>query len=108
MCTQPRDQPAADQGAQGEGAQRGQGGWDGEAGGTCQREPQEHDVAGHVGDEHVPEHQIAEGVDETGHDGQGEEQGRKGSVRVVGGRHHRPPRVHQWCGHVCPLSRVAR
>jgi len=35
---------------------------------------QEHDVARHVGDEDVPEHQIAEGIDQAGEECQAQEQ----------------------------------
>ena len=38
-----------------------------------QGEGEEDDVAGHVGHEHVTEHEVAAGVDQSGHDGQGEE-----------------------------------
>ena len=50
-----------------EGDQRNEGGADGEAGCAGQGESQEHDVAGHVGHEDVPEHQVAEGIDQPGH-----------------------------------------
>jgi hypothetical protein len=43
-----------------------------------QRKPEEDDVPGHVGNEHVPQHQVAERVDQAGHDGQGKQQGREG------------------------------
>ena len=38
-------------------------------------EAEEHDVAGHVGDEHVTEPQVADGVDEPGDGGEGQQGG---------------------------------
>jgi hypothetical protein len=100
MPTQPRAHTAADQGPEGESPQRNQGSRNGEAIGTGQGEPKEDDVAGHVGDEHLPEHQVAERIDETGHHGQGQQQGWEGAVRVVSGRHHCPPRICKRCAHL--------
>lgn len=67
MRAQVGAQPAPGQGAKAERRQRDQRGRRGEAAGTGQREPEEDDVAGHVGDEHVPQHQVAEGIHQTGH-----------------------------------------
>ena len=49
----------------------------GEPGRPDEREPQEQHVARHVRDEDVAEHEVAEGVDEPGDDGQGHEERRR-------------------------------
>ena len=50
---------------------------------------QEHDVARHVGDEDVPEHQIAEGIDQAGEECQAQEQRGQRAVPAVAFRNER-------------------
>ena len=67
---QPRQAPS-DHGADDEEAERAEAGRHREAGRTGSGEPDQDDVAGHVGREHVPETQVAHGIDEAADDGQG-------------------------------------
>ena len=54
----------------------------GQATGSGDGEADEHHVARHVGDEHVPELQVADGVDHAGDHRQPHQQGREGPVAV--------------------------
>ena len=68
------------EGTEPEGRQRDGGGADGEPGGAGEGKAQEDDIAGHVGHEDVPEHQVAEGVDQPGRHGQPQQQRGEGTV----------------------------
>ena len=61
----------------------GQGCQKREAGDTGEREPNEDDVAGHVGDEHATQAEDAHGVDESAHRGQCQHQRRQGPVSRI-------------------------
>jgi hypothetical protein len=60
---------------------------------TGECKAQKDDVAGHVGDEHVAENEVAERVHQAGHDGQCQEEWRKRAIRTARGRHQRLPSV---------------
>jgi hypothetical protein len=66
-------EPAAGQRAEDEPGDRDHRGGCGQAGVGIRAEAQEHHVAGHVGDEHVAQSQVADGVNEAGDHGQGQE-----------------------------------
>ena len=56
-----------------------------------EREPEQHDVAGHVRDEDVTERDVAHRVDDPGHRGESEEQERQRAVVGVWGHAPGPP-----------------
>jgi hypothetical protein len=73
---EPLDQDAANERTRKEPEERGDRGRQGESRHTGQREPDEDDVARHVGHEDAAKAEDADGVDESGHRGQHEQQGR--------------------------------
>ena len=62
---EPGAEAAADDGAEEKGGQRSEGAARRELRHAGQREPQEDDVAGHVGGKHAPQSQHADGVDQS-------------------------------------------
>ena len=99
MSVQRRAQPASGERAEAERSDRGQRSGNGEACCAGEREPQKDDVARHVGHEHVPEHEVAERVDEARHNREAQQEGRKRTVGILDWRHDRPPDILEWPSH---------
>jgi len=76
---------------------------DREAGRVGQREPDEQDVAGRVGDEDVTQFQETEGVDDTGHDGHDHQQRWQWAMTGIAARKERSSDVAQEIVHHAPL-----
>ena len=77
MIPEPLDDPSAEDGPQSERHQRHHRGADGEALCPGDRKTEENDVARHVGDEDVAQEEIAEGIDQAGDDGHGDQEWRE-------------------------------
>ena len=80
--------PAARERAEHEPGDGDDGGRGGQARAGVGGEAQEHDVAGHVGHEHVAQPQVADRVHETGHEGQGQQRGHGLAAAERGGDGH--------------------
>src|SRR5207247_6552387 len=85
---QPRTEAAADDGADEKGGQRSEGAARRELGHAGEREPQEDDVAGHVGGKYAPQSHDADGVDQScgdrqHHEERGERAGLHGIIRRI-------------------------
>jgi hypothetical protein len=78
MLSVVRAQPAARRGSHEERAERDHRGDRRQALRARERKAEEHDVAGHVRDEHVAELQVARGVDEAGDERQRDDIGISG------------------------------
>ena len=81
--------PSADDGAGQEGSGRAEAGGHGEAGRAGDGEPDQEDVAGHVGREDMPEAEEAHGIDEAADDGEGGQCHHQGWRRMLGVAHVR-------------------
>ena len=80
MAVEPCHQETANERTGEETEQRGDRGQQGEARRTGQRKPDERDVACHVGHEDPTEAKDADRINESGHGGQDQQQGRKRPV----------------------------
>jgi hypothetical protein len=76
VAPEARGEPAGCDPTRQEAGKREQGPPDRQTVGAPGCEPEEDDVPGHVGDEHVSEAQIGDRVDEAGHDRQDDQQWR--------------------------------
>ena len=95
---------AAESGAEEERSDRDQRGGGRQALRATDREPEEHDVAGHVRDEHVPELQEADGVHDARQACQQDQQRHQRPVAVAGQRAQRAYRFLERAH--APLSSV--
>jgi CRP-like cAMP-binding protein len=101
-------EPAAEQRPDSKEGHGGQGRGDRESGRTGQGEAEEHHVPGHVGDEDVPEDQVAERVDQAGDQRHADQQRRQRAVPVGAARHEHIAGIGQERRHqvtVMPLVR---
>jgi len=72
-----------------EEAEGAEAGGDGEPRRAGRSEPDQDHVAGHVGDEHVPETEEAHRIEEPAHDGEGGQSDHEGLWRMIGLAHVR-------------------
>lgn len=84
MTRRVRGEATGYEGTDKEACDRGDDSRHGELVRTRSRKPQEHDVAGHVGDEHAAQAQITHRVDDAGKKRQNEERRWQWAVGLVG------------------------
>jgi hypothetical protein len=86
VVAQPVGEPACRDAAGQEAGECEQRAGDGETDGAAGGETEEDHVAGHVGDEHVPELQVGDSVDDPGHDREQDQQRREHSLLAAAAR----------------------
>jgi prolyl-tRNA editing enzyme YbaK/EbsC (Cys-tRNA(Pro) deacylase) len=82
--TRPDGDPASDKCSEEKRTQRGERGGCRQARCSRQSKPEEHNVAGHVGDEHVAESDVADGIHHAGDHGQHDQKRGQRSVSAAG------------------------